>query len=95
MKIGSLVVALQDYAQIKDFAGVRIEGVTPSSDTICEVTAIYENEGEMIIKVAESTVYYYDYECGFLKKLWVELQEDISVESLLEEIEEHLCVPLY
>lgn len=94
MRVGSLVVPLQDYAQIKNFEGITIEGIIPNPETICVVTAIYRNEGEMVIKIEESSIRYYNIECGFLKKLWVEIQEEVSINSLLEEIEEHLCIPL-
>ena len=94
MRIGSLVSPLQDYNTIINNDGITVEGIIPSLQDICVVTDIYDNEGEMIIKIAESRFFYYGTECGFLQKIWVEIQEDVSLETLLQEIDEHICVPL-
>lgn len=94
IKCGSLVVPLQDYGTIKNTPGIEIKGITPNPETICEVTDIYDNEGESVIKIAESKFFYFGNECGFLKKIWREVQENTPLSALLEEIEEHVCITL-
>ena len=94
MKIGSLVVPTIDYKEGLDTPHISFEGIIPNPETICEVIEIYDNRGDQCIKVQESRCFYYDIECGFIAKYWREIKEETSLEGLLEEIEEHMCVPL-
>ena len=95
MKINSLVVPTIDYKMaLEKNPHLTFNGIIPNTDTICVVKEIYDNDGEMCLKLEESTCYYVDLECGFLKKYWREIQENVPLSALIEEIEESIQVTI-